>query len=367
MQLSNETREKLDSLRREYADECNATQKRRRIITVIVIAIVVAIPLLVDQPFYRNIMTLIFLWGAMAGAWNILGGYAGRFSLGNAVFFGTGAYTSSILFTKFGISPWIGMVAGVGVSVVLALFLGFITLRLRGIFFTLCTIAVLSLFEILATHFRPLTGGSEGMLLPFTPSPGNMVFESDLTWAYVMLFFMLVVYFLTRWFSSNALGYRWLALRENQDAAEALGINTLSAKLSAFVVSAVLTSIGGTLYAQYALFIEPVYVYSMELSTQFALYAIIGGMGTPLGPILGAAVITPLSIILRSSLPQLASGASMLLYAIILIIAALFFPQGFMQLFRRIRKRPRKGQNQRQGGTEQDGRTASADAVAGEQ
>lgn len=332
--------------------------------TAVIVGAVLIIPALVDQPFYRNIMTLIFLWGAMAGAWNILGGFAGRFSLGNAVFFGTGAYTSSILFTKYGLSPWLGMLAGVTVSVLLALLLGMITLRLRGIFFCLCTIAVLSLFEILAVHFRPLTGGSEGMLLPFEPSPFNMVFENDLTWAYLMLFFMLLVYFLSRWLASSSLGYRWMALRENEDAAEALGINTLAAKLSAFVVSAVLTSIGGTLYAQYALFIEPAYVYSMELSTQFALYSIIGGMGTSLGPILGAAVITPLAIVLRSSLPQLASGASMLLYAIILIVAALFFPQGFMQLFRRIgKKSPFSGRRET---LRKAGQNVDSGAVAGE-
>lgn len=305
---------------------------KKMVMNLLLLAVLFTIPLLLNNPFHLNILTLIFLWSAMAGAWNILGGYAGRFSLGNAAFFGTGAYTSSILFTKLGISPWIGMIAGASISLLLALILGLITLRLRGTFFCLCTIAVISLMEIMATHFRGLTNGAEGIVIPYMPSLPNMVFDTDLPWAYIMLSFMLIVYFLTHFCENRPLGYRWNALRENEEAAEALGINTLHAKISAFIISAVLTSIGGSLYAQYTLFIEPIYVYSVDLSVQFAMYAIIGGMGTALGPIVGAAVLTPVTIILRSSFPELASGVSMACYALVLIIAVLFFPNGIVSV-----------------------------------
>ena len=325
-----------------YHDDVVALREQRRsriITTAVVIAIVVAIPFIMhmffyeDSKFYINIVTLVCLWGAMAGAWNILGGYAGKFSLGNSAFFGTGAYTSSILFVKLGVSPWIGMAVGVLISVALALVLGVITLRLKGKFFALCTIAFVALMEIAAVHLRQLTGGAEGLLIPWEPGIKNMIFDDAITWVYIFMGFLFFVYFLSRWLETSPLGYRWTALRENEDAAEALGINTLNAKLSSFAISAALTSVGGTLYAQYNMFIEPIYVFGPELSTQFALYSIIGGMGTALGPIMGAAVITPLEIVLRSSFPDFASGASLAMYALILVLVVLFIPRGFVAEF----------------------------------
>jgi branched-chain amino acid transport system permease protein len=222
------------------------------------------------------------------------------------------------------------MVAGVAISVTLAMLLGIITLRLKGKFFALCTIAFVALMEIAAIHLRGLTGGAEGLLIPWLPGVENMIFESDITWVYILMFFMLVVYFLSRWLECKPMGYRWTALREEEDAAESLGINTLSAKLSSFAISAAFTSIGGSLYAQYSMFIEPIYVFGLELSIQFALYAIIGGMGSALGPIMGAVFITPLEIFLRSSFPDMASGVSMGIYALLLIIVVLFFPKGLV-------------------------------------
>ena len=318
----------LDPAHRDDILAIKQQRIRSFIRTAIILAVVIAIPALVDQRFYRNVMALICLWGAMAGAWNILGGYAGKFSLGNAAFFGTGAYSSSILFVKLGVSPWLGMVVGVIISVILALLLGCITLRLKGKFFALCTIAFLSLMEIAAVHLRGLTGGAEGLVIIWKPGFENMMFQNDITWVYLFMGFMLFVYFLCRWLECSPAGYRWTALRENEDAAEALGVNTLSAKLSSFVLSAALTSMGGSFYAQYSMFIEPIYVFGLELSTQFALYAIIGGMGTALGPMMGAALITPLEIYLRSSFPALASGASLGMYALILIFVVLFLPKG---------------------------------------
>jgi len=312
-------------------------QRRRSAVrTAIVLVIIIVIPLLLHKAnakFTINILTLTCLWGAMAGAWNIMGGYAGKFSLGNSAFFGTGAYVSSILFVKAGISPWVGMTVGMAMSVALSLVLGMITLRLKGDFFALCTIAFVSLMEIAAVHARSVTYGAEGLLIPYKPGVQNMIFSSELTWIYVFMGFMLFVYFLSRWLECSPIGYRWSALRENEVAAEALGINTLNAKLSSFAISAALTSIGGSLYAQYNLFIEPIYVFGLDLSVQFALYAIIGGMGTAIGPIMGAAVITPLEVILRSSFPDLASGASLAMYALILVLVVLFIPRGFVVEF----------------------------------
>lgn len=301
---------------------------RNRLPLIVTVAALIVLPIWIDHPFYREIIALIFLWSAMAGAWNIVGGYAGKFSLGHAAFFGVGAYTSGLLYVRLGVSPWIGMVAGIALSVLLALFIGFVTLRLKGKFFALCTIAFGQLIEIMAVYLRGITGGSEGLLIPFQEGFLNLTFSSKLTWVYIFGGLMLLVYGTSRWLERSALGYRLAALREDEDAAEALGVNTLWAKLASISISAALTSLGGSLFAQYFLWLEPGFCVSLDLSIQFALYAIIGGMGTAIGPILGASLITPLQIFLRAAFGTAASGISMLIYGLILVVVVLFMPKG---------------------------------------
>lgn len=311
----------------------------KRVRQITVISALVILPILIDHPYYREIIALIFLWSAMAGAWNIVGGYAGKFSLGHAAFFGIGAYTSGLLYVRLGVSPWLGMIAGIILSVTLALFIGVVTLRLKGKFFALCTIAFAQLVEISAIYLRGITGGSEGLLIPFNEGFLNLSFSSKLTWVYIFCGLMLMVYGISRWLENSALGYKLSALREDEDAAEALGVNTLWAKLACLSISAALTSVGGSLFAQYFLWLEPSFVIGIELSVQFALYAIIGGMGTAIGPILGASLITPLQIFLRAVFGTSASGISMLIYGLILILVVLFMPKGMaVEIGDRIRK-----------------------------
>jgi branched-chain amino acid transport system permease protein len=290
----------------------------------------VILPIVVDQPYYREIIGLIFLWSAMAGAWNIVGGYAGKFSLGHAAFFGVGAYTSAVLYTRLGVSPWIGILAGMALSVLLALFIGIVTLRLKGKFFALCTIAFGELMQILAVYLRGVTGGSEGLSIPFKPGLVALTFSSKLVWVYIFCGLMLTVYGISRWLEQSALGYELVALREDEDAAEALGVNTLWAKLASISLSAALTSLGGSLFAQYFGWLEPDFCLSLGLSIQFALFAIIGGMGTAVGPILGASLITPLQIFLRSFGGTAASGLSMAIYGLLLVLVVLFMPKGIV-------------------------------------
>ncbi|MEN6437065.1 MAG: branched-chain amino acid ABC transporter permease [Syntrophobacter sp.] len=294
----------------------------------IALAALIIVPIVVDHPYYREILALIFLWSAMAGAWNIVGGYAGKFSLGHAAFFGVGAYTSGLLYVRLGVTPWLGMIAGMALAVLLALFIGIVTLRLKGKFFALCTIAFGQLIEIMAIYLRSTTGGSEGLLIPFKPGFWTLTFSSKLVWVYIFCALMLLVYFISRWLERSALGYQLSALREDEDAAEALGVNTLRAKLVSISLSAALTAMGGSLFGQYFLWLEPGFVTSLDLSTQFALFAIIGGMGTAIGPILGATLITPLQIFLRAALGTAASGISMLVYGVLLVVVVLFMPKG---------------------------------------
>lgn len=296
---------------------------------LLVLGGLILLPLVIAwEHYYLEILALIFLWSAMAGAWNIVGGYAGKFSLGHAAFFGLGAYTSSLLYVRLGITPWLGVLVGIGLSVLLALFVGMVTLRLKGKFFALCTIAIGEVLVILAVYFRGLTNGSEGLLITYRPGLANMIFEDKIVWVYIFMALMLAVYATSRWLEGSKLGYELAALREDEDAAEALGVNTLYGKLASFAISAAFTSLGGTLFAQYFQWLEPQYVLSLDLSIQFALYAIIGGMGTAIGPILGASLITPLQIFLRAFFGTAASGMYLIIYGLLLVVVVLFMPRG---------------------------------------
>lgn len=305
----------------------------------VLIVLLGLLPLSTSNNYYMDIIVQIFMWGAAASAWNIVGGYAGQLSLGHAAFFGIGAYTSSLLFIAFGLSPWIGMLAGGGLSALFALLVGYLSARLRGPFFALATIALAEVLQILAIYWRDLTGGGAGLLLPFKPGLVNFMFESKHTYAYVGLGFLLAVLVVTLAIERSRLGYYLVAIREEEDAARALGVRVLRMKLVAIVISAFFTSLVGSFYAQYILWLEPPYAFSLELSTQFALMAIIGGLGTWVGPLLGAVLIIPLAIFLRAWLGAAASGLYLVFYGMILVIVVLFMRQGIVvetrQAFRR--------------------------------
>lgn len=310
------------------------------------LVIIILLPIILSgYPYYQEILTFVFLWAAMSGAWNIVGGYAGKFSLGHAAFFGIGAYTSGLLYARLGVSPWLGMLAGMALSVVFALLIGVVTLRLKGKFFALCTIAFGMLVEIMAVYLRGVTGGSEGLLIPFKPGLINMTFYSKTAWAYIFLALMVMVYLVSVWLEHSALGYRLSALREDEDAAESLGVNTLAGKLSSITISAAITAMGGSLFAQYFLWLEPSFCVSLDLSTQFALISIIGGMGTAIGPIIGAAIITPLQIFLRGAFGSAASGMSMMIYGFLLVVVVLYMPKGIVvEVQDRLKSRRKKAQ-----------------------
>ncbi len=292
------------------------------------VVLLALVPLSTSNNYYMDIIVQIFMWGAAATAWNIVGGYAGQFSLGHSAFFGIGAYTSSLLFVAFRLSPWIGMLAGGGLSALFALIIGSLSARLRGPFFTLATIALAEVLQILAIYWRDLTGGGSGLLLPFSPSLAHFMFESKRTYAYVALGFLLAGLAVAYGIERSRLGYYLVAIREEEDAARALGVRVLRVKLLAIVISAFFTSLIGSFYAQYTLWLEPPYAFSLELSVLFALMAIIGGLGTWVGPLLGAVLITPLSIFLRAWLGAAASGLYLVFYGIILIVVVLFMRQG---------------------------------------
>jgi branched-chain amino acid transport system permease protein len=291
-------------------------------------AVLMLIPLFVRNNFYIHNLIMIFFWATLTASWNIIGGIAGQISLGHAAFFGIGAYTSTILYLKMGISPWIGLLCGGFLAMAVASGISYPCFRLRGPFFTLATIAFGEVVSILASYFRELTGGAVGLLIPFKPGFWNLMFREKIWYYYIMLVLLLLVIFITYKIATSKMGYYLLSLREDEEAARAIGINTAKYKLYAVMVSAFFAGVAGVFYAQYILFIEPRTVFSAELSTQFALMSIIGGLGTVVGPILGAFILTPLGEFLRAWLGGSYSGLHIAIYGVILIVVVLMMPEG---------------------------------------
>jgi branched-chain amino acid transport system permease protein len=289
---------------------------------------VCVLPLLAKNPFYQNLLFMIFFWGALASSWNLLGGYAGQISIGHTAFFGIGAYTSTILFLKFGLSPWIGMLCGAGLSILVSIGIGYPCFILKSHFFALATIAFAEVLSLLASYWRELTAGGVGLLIPFKPGIENLMFRNKAAYTYTGLILMLLVILVSWIIRKSRLGFYLVSLREDQDAAESSGVNTRRSKLIALMVSVLFTSISGTLYAQYFLFIDPEICFSLNLSIQLALLSIIGGLGTVAGPVVGSFILTPLDIFLRGWLGGISAGLNLVFYGTILIISVMYFPRG---------------------------------------
>jgi branched-chain amino acid transport system permease protein len=290
----------------------------------------------------QDVAVLTFLWAGLALAWNIAGGYAGLISFGHAAFFGIGAYTSTILFVRAGITPWIGIWCGAVLTGAFGALLALICARLRGPFLILSTLAAAEVVRIGALNWASLTGGPEGLSIPPVPGLANMVFASKATYVVIMLLFLLGVYAITKFLEGSRYGYYLFSVRDDADAASAAGVNPLAVRTAAMALSAGLTGIGGSLFAQYFLYLDPTFVISPEISFQFALLAAVGGLGTAIGPILGSFLITPMSELLRSYLGSQAAGLHLVIYSALLIAVMLYFPGGIAGALARLAGRRNK-------------------------
>lgn len=302
--------------------------RRKAMCLEILLFIVLAIlPLVIKSPYYRDWMVMAFLWAGLASAWNIIAGYAGQLSIGHAAFFGLGAYTSALLYMNAGVSPWIGMLAGGIVSALMAAIIGVATLRLRGTFFVLATIAFTEVLRLMAIAWRSLTRGSLGVIVDFDPSFTNMTWRGKTAYIYLAFAYMLLICLICFVIERTKFGYYLIALREDEDAARALGVPTARAKMIAAIISAFLTAMGGAIYTQYLLYIEPGVVFGVMTSVEFLLIGIVGGLGTALGPVLGALLIVPLGSFLRGQLAMV-SGLHGFAYGLALALVIIFMPEG---------------------------------------
>ena len=310
--------------------------KASRILPILLL-VALAAPWFFDARGYGiRVLCMIFLFAAVAQAWNIVGGLANQISLGHAAFFGIGAYTSTILLIKFGVSPWLGLVVGMVLAMALAVLLALPTLKLAGHYFALATLAFAEVLRIIANSAGSLTGGPQGLSIPFNPNGGFWAFQFSNTVAhyYIMLAAFVLVSGVFWAIKVSAFGYRLRAVRENEDAAEVAGVDTFRTKLMALLISAALTALCGTLFAQFNFFFDPDSVFgSSAISIRMALITIIGGIGTLAGPLLGALFLLPLEEFINATLSSRIAGLSQLIYGVILIAMILVKPAGFVALF----------------------------------
>lgn len=275
--------------------------------------------------YWLDVAINVLLWACLASAWNIAAGLAGGLSLGHAAFLGVGAYSATLLFLRFGLSPWLGMFVGAGLAAGLGALLALLTLRLRGPFFVLATLAFGMVAHIMAVNWRGLTRGAAGLALPFRGGAANMLFAEFSSYWYLGLGLLLLIIGLNYAIVHAPLGYYLIALREDEDAARSLGVRVVRSKLIAVTISAALTALAGTFYAVFVQYIDPSSTTQFELSVQIALVAIVGGLGTIWGPSLGALIVVPLGEVLRA---RLGGGPSLLIYGSLLTVVVLAAPQG---------------------------------------
>ena len=302
----------------------------RGYIAYLALAALLVLPLATQSPFVIHLAIQVCVFAALASAWNIVGGFAGQLSLGHAVYYGIGSYAAGLLVLHFGISPWVGMFAGVGVSALVALVIAYPTLRLRGPFFSLASIAFLEVARLLVNHEEAWTHGAGGLNVPLQIGLKWMIFREK--WAYLLVAFcfLMVVLGICHAIRHSRFGYYLIAVREREDAARAIGINPVRVKIAAAVISACLTSLIGSFHGMYLTFIEPSSAFSLELSIQVAMFALIGGLGTVAGPVLGAVVVLPIAELARGWLSAFGNGTHGFVYGVVLVAVVLFFPRGLV-------------------------------------
>ena len=284
--------------------------------------------LISDNKYTLDILITMVYFCTLASAWNIMCGFTGQLSLGHGAFLGLGQYTSTLLFTRLGISPWLGMMAGGLTAMLLALLVGLLALRLKGPFFALATIALTAIMEILAVKFDNLTGGSVGITIPYRPGLENMIFQGYHPTYFLFVCLLAVVLIVTIVINKFRLGSNLVAIRENELTAASLGINVFRNQVYALMISAFFTGVVGTLYAQHVLFIDPAGSFSVVVSEKAALISIIGGAGTVFGPLIGGILLAPTEIFLRTWLGSTYQGAYLIIYGVLLIFVILVIPNG---------------------------------------
>jgi branched-chain amino acid transport system permease protein len=305
-----------------------------RLLALAAAALVLAIPLLTGNPYVLHLLILVLMWVVLGQSWNLLGGYTGQVSFGHAAFFGIGAYTAGIL-VKSGLPPvagWWGLVLGGLTAAAASAVIGWICFRLRGPYFSLSVLAFSEVLRLVALNWTSLTNGAEGIL--FIPA-----FSGKGGYYYIILAVAAVSFVVNRAAMKGRLGYCFLAIREDQDCAESLGIDTTRYKLYSLLISAFFTGVAGAFYMNYMGFIDPGIVFSVEnISIMVILVTMLGGAGTLWGPAVGAVIYILMSEALRVTVGH----GHLVFFGILIVAIIIFFPNGVVGTWRDARARRRR-------------------------
>jgi branched-chain amino acid transport system permease protein len=296
-------------------------------------------PFIFTGPFYEDVGVLVLLAAISASAWNIVGGYAGQVSVGHAMFFGAGAYTSLLVYQLWGLPPVLGAPLGILVSLGIAVFVGMPTFRLRGHYFSMATIAVAELLHIVVSNWD-LLGAAVGIMGPATPRAWwDLTFRSAVPYYYIFLAVLAVLLFVTWRMQQSRIGYYLRALRAGERASRSLGVPVRRYKLYALMLSAAFTSLAGSLYAIKTGFVDPDSGLGILVSVQMIITAALGGAGTLLGPLLGAVILIPLQTATNTWFGGGGSGLTYIVYGGIIMLIARFEPGGLLEIWHRFRLR----------------------------
>jgi len=308
--------------------------------TMVGLGVVAALlPFTTDNPTHLNLAILVLMAAQLGVAWNLLGGYAGQVSLGHAAFYGLGAYTSTMLLLNFGINPWLGTLLGGMVAALLSLAFGWSCFRLKGHYFAMATIAVAEIVQIVFTNWD-YAGSAVGLTIPMTQRGwGAMVFADKAPYYWLALGLLVLTLLATWAVERSHIGYYLRAIKDEPDAARSIGINIARYKQIALSLSAFFTALGGSLYAQKELYIDPNSVLSTALSIKMALVSILGGVGTLFGPVIGSVVLTTIEELTRSFFGGGGRGTDTIIYAALIIGIAVFYPSGVIGWFREWQQR----------------------------
>ena len=293
--------------------------------------------LTLDSGVWLTFIMMALYASLLAQSWNMLGGYGGQFSFGHALFFGTGAYMQAIAQSTFGWNAWLALLAAVATASCVAAFVGALTFRygLKGSYFALVTLAFAEVFRILAVSVN-FTGGGVGLMLPLRESFANMQFASRRGYIGLVLGFVVAAMLATSWLRHSRFGAQLQAVRDNEDAARAIGVDPWSVKLAAITLSAAFMGAGGAFYVQVFQYIDPGLAFGPVSSVEALVAAIVGGMGTLWGPVLGAAVLHLLGELTRNLFGQL-PGLNMVVYGSVLVLIVMFVPRGLSGVGRNLR------------------------------
>lgn len=308
-------------------------------------ALLLGFPFIFTSSFSHHTMILILMYALMAQSWNVVAGLSGQISLGHAIFFGIGAYAATVLFAKYTITPWVGLLVGMALSALAAIAIGVPTLRLRGHYFAIATLLIGSSVQIIVQRWD-WVGAASGLYVPINRTSPWLYLQfhtSKIPYYYLALGAAAAGYFLVWKLRRSRFGFRLQALRDEPDAAASLGIAIARHKVMAFMISAAMMSVAGTFYGQYVLVLDPERLLSAEISIIVLLMTVLGGSGTLWGPALGAAILVPLSEYSRIWFGGTGRTIDLIVYGILILAVCMWRPSGILSLFEeRLRRRKEK-------------------------